>query len=92
MVIIAIKKTHYGALSGWVTYMVYGEGTLRLMRWIHIVKAKRLQQQGSSHQPNQQHSNNTNNSSLEENLTVVNDAAASSTSDDDHESLPDQRV
>jgi len=92
MVIIAIKKTHYGALSGWVTYMVYGEGTLRLMRWFHTVKAKRLQQQGSSHQPILRHGNNTNNSSLEENLTVVNDAAASSSSDDGHESLSDQRV
>lgn len=32
-VIIAMKKTHYGALSGWVTHMVYGDGFRNLFVW-----------------------------------------------------------
>ncbi len=33
-VIIALKKTHYGALSGWVVHMVYGDGFSNFVAWI----------------------------------------------------------
>jgi len=89
MVIVAIKKTHYGALSGWVTYMVYGEGTLRLTGWLQTIQSKRRQRQRENR------SNTTASNLLEENLTVVivNDdgAAASSSStksEVEQESLP----
>lgn len=33
MVIIALGKTHYGALSGWVAHMTYGGGFSQLFAW-----------------------------------------------------------
>ena len=33
MVIITLGKTHYGALSGWVAHMVYGNGLFDLYQW-----------------------------------------------------------
>ena len=33
-VIIALKKTHYGALSGWVVHMIYGDGFRNCLVWI----------------------------------------------------------
>ena len=33
-VIVALKKTHYGAISGWVVYMVYGDGCERFYEWL----------------------------------------------------------
>jgi len=32
-VIIALQKTHYGAISGWVVHMVYGDGFLQFVNW-----------------------------------------------------------
>ncbi len=40
-VIIALKKTHYGALSGWVVHMIYGDGFSNLVVWIKKKKAAR---------------------------------------------------
>jgi len=34
MVIISTGQVHYGVISGWVTYMVYGEGISDLLVWI----------------------------------------------------------
>ena len=34
MVIVGLKATQYGALSGWVTYMIYGDGTMEFLRWL----------------------------------------------------------
>jgi hypothetical protein len=33
MVIVAMGKTHYAALSGWVAHMIYGSGTEDFIRW-----------------------------------------------------------
>ena len=40
-VIIALKKTHYGALSGWVVHMIYGDGFRNFVAWIKKKKAAR---------------------------------------------------
>jgi len=40
LVIISIGKTHYGALSGWMTHMVYGDGTSEFISWIQQQKQK----------------------------------------------------
>lgn len=34
MVIVALGKTHIGALSGWIMYMIYGDGTQIFVLWI----------------------------------------------------------
>jgi hypothetical protein len=31
-VIVGLKKTHYGALCGWVTHMIYGDGVAEWRR------------------------------------------------------------
>lgn len=41
MVIVALEATHYGAISGWVTHMIYGDGTTDLIRWIRNRRAPR---------------------------------------------------
>lgn len=33
-VILALQKTHYGAIAGWVTYMVYGTGIEQFWAWM----------------------------------------------------------
>ena len=33
-VIVALQKTHYGAISGWIVHMIYGDGFLDLLAWI----------------------------------------------------------
>ena len=33
-VIVALQKTHYGALSGWVVHMIYGDGCKQLINWV----------------------------------------------------------
>ena len=33
-VIVALQKTHYGALSGWVVNMIYGNGWQKFLNWI----------------------------------------------------------
>ena len=35
MVIIALGKTHYGALSGWFAHMIYGPGITDFIKWIN---------------------------------------------------------
>jgi hypothetical protein len=40
-VIIAFKMAHYGALSGWVVHMIYGDGFCNLVIWIKKKKAAR---------------------------------------------------
>lgn len=34
MVIVALGKTHFGALSGWVAHMVYGDGLTDFVEWV----------------------------------------------------------
>jgi hypothetical protein len=34
MVIVGLQKTHYGALSGLVTYMIYGDGITDFLHWL----------------------------------------------------------
>ena len=33
MVIVGLQATHYGALAGWVTHMIYGDGGTNFIRW-----------------------------------------------------------
>jgi len=33
-VIVALQKTHYGAISGWVVHMVYGDGVRQFVSWV----------------------------------------------------------
>ena len=33
-VIVALQKTHYGAISGWVVHCIYGDGCNQLINWI----------------------------------------------------------
>eukprot|EP00538_Stauroneis_constricta_P011119 CAMPEP_0119557678 /NCGR_PEP_ID=MMETSP1352-20130426/9269_1 /TAXON_ID=265584 /ORGANISM="Stauroneis constricta, Strain CCMP1120" /LENGTH=669 /DNA_ID=CAMNT_0007604817 /DNA_START=170 /DNA_END=2179 /DNA_ORIENTATION=- len=33
IVIVGLGKTHYGAFCGWITYMIYGTGTLEFVSW-----------------------------------------------------------
>eukprot|EP00814_Leptocylindrus_danicus_P001356 CAMPEP_0116018986 /NCGR_PEP_ID=MMETSP0321-20121206/8965_1 /TAXON_ID=163516 /ORGANISM="Leptocylindrus danicus var. danicus, Strain B650" /LENGTH=518 /DNA_ID=CAMNT_0003489465 /DNA_START=62 /DNA_END=1619 /DNA_ORIENTATION=- len=33
-VILALQKTHYGAIAGWVTFMVYGNGIEQFWAWM----------------------------------------------------------
>ena len=33
MVIVALGKTHYGALAGWIAYVIYGRGSEEFVRW-----------------------------------------------------------
>ena len=40
-VIIALKKTHYGALSGWVVHMVYGDGFCNFVAWMKMKVERR---------------------------------------------------
>eukprot|EP00577_Skeletonema_sp_RCC1716_P006310 CAMPEP_0113393020 /NCGR_PEP_ID=MMETSP0013_2-20120614/11620_1 /TAXON_ID=2843 ORGANISM="Skeletonema costatum, Strain 1716" /NCGR_SAMPLE_ID=MMETSP0013_2 /ASSEMBLY_ACC=CAM_ASM_000158 /LENGTH=623 /DNA_ID=CAMNT_0000276501 /DNA_START=181 /DNA_END=2052 /DNA_ORIENTATION=+ /assembly_acc=CAM_ASM_000158 len=40
-VIIALKKTHYGALSGWVVHVIYGDGFRNFVVWIQKKRAAR---------------------------------------------------
>ena len=41
MVIVSLEATHYGAISGWVMHMVYGDGTTDFIQWIHNRRAPR---------------------------------------------------
>mmetsp|Transcript_26029 Transcript_26029/g.38475 ORF Transcript_26029/g.38475 Transcript_26029/m.38475 type:complete len:553 (-) Transcript_26029:67-1725(-) len=41
MVIVALGKTHIGALSGWVVYMIYGNGAQTFWHWIQKRRRKR---------------------------------------------------
>lgn len=34
MVIVGLKATHYGALAGWVTHMIYGDGGTYFIQWL----------------------------------------------------------
>lgn len=34
MVIVGLWATHYGALAGWVTHMIYGDGGTDFVRWL----------------------------------------------------------
>jgi hypothetical protein len=43
-VIVALQQTHYGAISGWVVHMVYGDGFRQFYRW---AKSKRLRRKES---------------------------------------------
>jgi len=40
MVIISLGKTHYGALSGWVAHMIYGEGITELSSWYQSLRSR----------------------------------------------------
>ena len=42
-VIVATQKTHYGAISGWVVHMVYGDGCQQFLAWLN--KRRRKEQQ-----------------------------------------------
>ena len=33
-VIVALQQTHYGAISGWIVHMVYGDGFQKFFRWV----------------------------------------------------------
>ncbi|KAL9182536.1 hypothetical protein ACHAXT_013188 [Thalassiosira profunda] len=39
-VIVALQKTHYGAIAGWVTHMVYGDGTRQFLGWLRKRRRK----------------------------------------------------
>jgi len=41
LVIISLGKTHYGALSGFVAHMIYGDGYDDLMAWISSKRRRR---------------------------------------------------
>jgi len=43
-VIVALGQTHYGAISGWVVHMVYGDGCQQFHRW---AKSKRSRKRDS---------------------------------------------
>jgi xanthine/uracil permease len=32
-VIVALKKTHYGAIAGWIVHMIYGNGFVSVSVW-----------------------------------------------------------
>jgi len=34
LVILGMKKAHYGAMSGWMAWVVYGDGVKELREWI----------------------------------------------------------
>ncbi|KAL7536590.1 hypothetical protein ACHAXR_007262 [Thalassiosira sp. AJA248-18] len=40
-VIVALQKTHYGAISGWVVHMVYGDGFQQFLGWVHKKRRRR---------------------------------------------------
>jgi len=40
-VIVALKKTHYGAISGWVVHMVYGDGFRKFLGWANKKRQRR---------------------------------------------------
>lgn len=43
-VIVALQKTHYGAISGWVVHMVYGDGFRQLLVWANKKRRKRREE------------------------------------------------
>ena len=43
-VIVALQKTHYGAIAGWVTHMIYGDGAHHFLGWMR----KRRRERGMS--------------------------------------------
>ena len=40
-VIVALGQTHYGAISGWVVHMVYGDGCQQFYRWAKNKRSRR---------------------------------------------------
>jgi hypothetical protein len=50
MVIVALKETYYGAISGWVTHMIYGDGTTDFIQW--ICNRRTPPEEESNHNPN----------------------------------------
>jgi len=40
-VIVALQKTHYGAISGWIVHMVYGDGFQKMIDWVKKRKEKK---------------------------------------------------
>jgi len=40
-VIVALGKTHYGAVSGWIAHMIYGDGFVDFRNWIGKKRRKR---------------------------------------------------
>eukprot|EP00571_Detonula_confervacea_P007974 CAMPEP_0172313528 /NCGR_PEP_ID=MMETSP1058-20130122/20363_1 /TAXON_ID=83371 /ORGANISM="Detonula confervacea, Strain CCMP 353" /LENGTH=646 /DNA_ID=CAMNT_0013027189 /DNA_START=237 /DNA_END=2177 /DNA_ORIENTATION=+ len=40
-VIVALQKTHYGAIAGWVVHMVYGDGVQQFYGWVNKKRKKR---------------------------------------------------
>jgi len=40
-VIVALQKTHYGAISGWVVHMVYGDGFQQFLGWVNKKKRQK---------------------------------------------------
>ncbi|KAL3764076.1 hypothetical protein ACHAW5_010446 [Stephanodiscus triporus] len=44
-VIVALQQTHYGAISGWMVHMVYGDGFQQFFRWAKS-KSQRRRESG----------------------------------------------
>ena len=40
-VIVALQQTHYGAISGWVVHMVYGDGCQQFLCWLKKWRPRR---------------------------------------------------
>jgi xanthine/uracil permease len=40
-VIVALQQTHYGAISGWVVHMVYGDGCQQFLCWLKKWRSRR---------------------------------------------------
>ena len=43
-VILSLKKTHYGAIAGWFTFIIYGDGTQQFSNWIQRVRSSNSQE------------------------------------------------
>jgi len=41
-VIVALQKTHYGAISGWVVHMVYGDGFQKFLGWVNKKRQRKI--------------------------------------------------
>ena len=40
-IIVALGQTHYGAISGWVVHMEYGDGFQQFHRWVKSKRSRR---------------------------------------------------
>ena len=49
-VIVALQKTHYGAIAGWMTHMIYGNGFSDLIDWMRKKRERRSHEaEGKTH-------------------------------------------